>query len=683
MNASVEINKQLIQRTQIGVMTYLAPKQSLTDTHVSDAFDEAVEACISQMQVNLVLDLAAVQIVNSASMEAMMNAQDRLLRLGGWLKVANATRLIKEIFRITRFSDAVAIIDNDGVIGELSNDELPEMKLGDILLDKGLLSEMQLEQAIKLQQETGKKLGQVLIDSEFAPEHEVYEALARQLQMPYARLKMGLYDAEVVKQLDKSVLLRLGVLPLFCVRRVLTVATASPQDMPSLNEIEERLGVQATPILACPADINKHVNEAYEGSGFADDIIVDLEDGFEVVDTSASSDYDAIDELAAGSPVINLVNSIIQRAVRDGASDVHIEPGRQKSRVRYRIDGVLYEAVAPSAEMHPAIISRLKVMANLDIAERRMPQDGRIQVQTQGRQVDLRFSSLPGMHGEKVVLRVLDKNQAILEINKLGMKDSNVDQFRELMTRSYGLVLVTGPTGSGKTTSLYAALNHLNSIEKNIVTIEDPVEYQLDIINQNEVKAGIGLGFAKMLKHILRQDPDIVMVGEIRDRETAEIAVQAALTGHLVLSTLHTNDSIGAVTRIIDMGVEPYLLSSALLGVVAQRLLRTICPACRTKFVAPADVCEQYGFDNSNPVQLAKGRGCTECYDSGYRGRAGIHEILEITPSLQQLIMTNPSRDQLNAYLKEHEVETLMHSGLERVLRQETTLEEVSRVVNT
>ncbi len=683
MNAHVEINKELIQRTQIGVMTYLAPKQSMTEAYVRDAFDDSVEACISKMQVNLVLDLAAIQIVNSAAMESMINAQDRLLRLGGWLKVANASRLLKEIFRITRFGDSVAIIDNDGVVGEVSEQQQSEMKLGDILLGKGLLSEMQLEQAIKLQQETGKKLGQVLIESDFAPENEVYEALARQLQMPYVRLKMGLFDSDVVKQLDKSVLARLGILPLFCIRKKLMVATSSPQDMPSLNEIEERLGVQAVPILASPSDITKHINDAYESSGFADDIIVDLEDGFEVVDNSLRNDYDAIDELAAGSPVINLVNSVIQRAVRDGASDVHIEPGRQKSRVRYRIDGVLYEAIAPSADMHPAIVSRLKVMANLDIAERRMPQDGRIQVQTQGRQVDLRFSSLPGMYGEKVVLRVLDKNQAILDINKLGMKDSNVDKFRELMTRSYGLVLVTGPTGSGKTTSLYAALNHLNSIEKNIVTIEDPVEYQLDIINQNEVKAGIGLSFAKMLKHILRQDPDIVMVGEIRDRETAEIAVQAALTGHLVLSTLHTNDSIGAVTRIIDMGVEPYLLSSALLGVVAQRLLRTICPACKTKFVAPNDVCEQYGFDNSNPVQLAKGRGCTECYDSGYRGRAGIHEILEVTPALQQLIMTNPSRDQLNEYLKEYEVETLMHSGLERVLRQETTLEEVSRVVNT
>jgi len=328
-------------------------------------------------------------------------------------------------------------------------------------------------------------------------------------------------------------------------------------------------------------------------------------------------------------------------------------------------------------------VSRLKVMANLDIAERRMPQDGRIQVQTQGRQVDLRFSSLPGLNGEKIVLRILDKSNAILDIEKLGMHQDNVDRFRELLTRSYGLVLVTGPTGSGKTTSLYAALSHLNSIEKNIVTIEDPVEYQLDVINQNEVKVNIDLTFARILKSVLRQDPDIVMVGEIREHETAEIAVQAALTGHLVLSTLHTNDSIGAVTRMIDMGVEPYLLSSALLGIVAQRLVRTICPNCKTKFVAPPDVCERYGFDTTQPVQLAKGRGCNECYDSGYRGRAGIHELLEATPELQRLVMSNPSRDQLNDYLRDHKVTTLTHNGLQLVLDGVTTLEEVSRVVNT
>jgi type IV pilus assembly protein PilB len=302
-------------------------------------------------------------------------------------------------------------------------------------------------------------------------------------------------------------------------------------------------------------------------------------------------------------------------------------------------------------------------------------------VHTHGRAVDLRFSSLPGLHGEKVVLRVLDKNQSILDVDKLGMQDGNVVAYKRLLERSYGLILVTGPTGSGKTTSLYSAINYLNSLEKNIVTIEDPVEYQLDIVNQNPVRENIGLSFAKMLKHVLRQDPDVVMVGEIRERETAEIAVQAALTGHLVLSTLHTNDSIGAVTRMIDMGVEPYLLSSALIGVVAQRLVRSICPNCKTEYLATPELVKQYGWKGK--VRLSKGRGCAECYDSGYRGRMGIHEIIEADTDLQRLIIANASRDELTDYMDKHQIKTLFSDGIDRVLESKTTIEEIWRVVNS
>jgi len=344
---------------------------------------------------------------------------------------------------------------------------------------------------------------------------------------------------------------------------------------------------------------------------------------------------------------------------------------------------LLYEVMSPRIELHPALVSRLKVMANLDISERRMPQDGRIQVHTQGRAVDLRFSSLPGMFGEKVVLRVLDKQATIMEINSLGMQQHNVDIFKGLLQRSYGLILVTGPTGSGKTTTLYSAINFINSIEKNIVTIEDPVEYQLDIVNQNPVKEKIGLTFAKMLKHVLRQDPDVVMVGEIRERETAEIAVQAALTGHLVLSTLHTNDSIGAVTRMLDMGIEPYLLSSALIGVVAQRLVRSICPKCKTEYLAPPDLVKRFDWQHLDKVKLSNGRGCSECYDSGYKGRLGIHELIETNGELQRLIISNPSRDELADYMQRQRIKRLFDDGLDRVLQQKTTIEEISRVINS
>ena len=381
------------------------------------------------------------------------------------------------------------------------------------------------------------------------------------------------------------------------------------------------------------------------------------------------------------SPIVRIVNLIILKSIRDGASDVHIEPSRKRSRVRFRIDGMLYEGMASPMDVHAAVVSRLKVMANLDITERRLPQDGRIQVSTGGRVVDLRFSSLPGIFGEKVVLRVLDRAAGIVDLERLGMSADNLGLFKSLLARSHGLILATGPTGSGKTTTLYAAVDHLNASEKSLVTIEDPVEYQLDAVNQNQVNEGTELGFARLLRHVLRQDPDIIMVGEIRDRETAQIAVQAALTGHLVLSTLHTNDAIGAITRMVDMGVEPYLLSSALIGVVGQRLVRTICENCRTTFIAPPDLVARCGWDSDGRIRIARGRGCGQCYDSGYKGRVAIHEIIEATAELQALTVSNPSRDELSAFVVDHELPTLFHDGVRRVRDGQTTFEEVGRVL--
>lgn len=667
--------------TQMGSMTYLSPRLSLSDASTIPKLIDCSRSQLENGQINLVIDLAGINQLTSKLLESFLDIQEMLASQGGWLKLANVSSCNREVLTISQVSNFVGIVDADTSQEDTDLDNREKLRLGERLVEMGVVSDAQMQEAIQIQAETGKRLGSIILEKEWATEENVYRALAVQLDVPFIDLKVGLYDPATVAELEKSIAERLKVVPLFLVRDVLTLATVDPQDMPSLREIENRLGVRVKPVVAAPQTILKILEDVHSGSDFTDELIMDIAEDFELVERQLD-DYDTIDELAGGSPIVNLVNSIIQRAVNDGASDIHIEPGRDRSRVRYRIDGVLYEAMTPGVEMHPALVSRLKVMANLDISDRRLPQDGRIQVQTKGRQIDLRFSSLPGLYGEKVVLRVLDKSNSVLELNRLGMETNIVEQFKSLLSRSHGLILVTGPTGSGKTTSLYAALNHLNSMEKNLVTIEDPVEYQLEIINQNEVRSGIGLSFSKILKHVLRQDPDIVMVGEIRDRETAEIAIQAALTGHLVLSTLHTNDGIGAVTRMIDMGIEPFMLSSALLGVMAQRLLRTICPSCKTEYIAAPELCEQLGWPQDGSVRLAKGRGCPDCYDSGFKGRVGIQEIIPISEELQQLIVSNPTRGQLNDYISQRKIATLRENGLKRVLNQETTPEEVSRVVS-
>ncbi|MFK8030348.1 MAG: ATPase, T2SS/T4P/T4SS family [Gammaproteobacteria bacterium] len=674
-----------IASTKVGALVRLTPRDSLNSERLIEAFQNAVETNIEARHVKINLDLAAVQLINSLGLEAMLDAQDRLLRRGGWLKYSNANSLITEVFGVCGVTgyiksfDPVSRLDGLGSSGPV---DPSRRRLGDILVDMDLITEDQVVEASALQSQTGMRIGHIVVDKGWVSEQELLNALSRQLSIPVVMLRPGTYDPAVAGKLDRQVAKRLGVFPIFCVRGVLYVATATPQAVPSLTEIEERTGCSAKPVLAKRDDILRLTEQNSNSDDYTEDLISDVDDDFEHIENRLPEDYSTIDDVAAGSPVINLVNSIIQRSVRDGASDIHIEPSKKRSRIRYRIDGVLYEYKTLRMELHPSLVSRLKVMANLDIAERRMPQDGRIQVQTQGRSVDLRFSSLPGMYGEKVVLRILDKRNAILDVEKLGMAKPNLNCFKGLLKRSHGLVLVTGPTGSGKTTSLYAALNYLNSVEKNIVTIEDPVEYQLDVVNQNQVSPAIGLGFAKILKHVLRQDPDVIMVGEIRERETAKIAVEAALTGHLVLSTLHTNDSIGAVTRMIDMGVEPYLLSSALIGVVAQRLVRKICPSCQITTLAPPQVIERYGWDAGGRVQLARGEGCKECYDSGYRGRVSIHEVLDTDEQLQQLVLSGPSRDQLSNYMAQRGIRELFDDGMDRVLDLKTTIEEVNRVVS-
>lgn len=555
-------------------------------------------------------------------------------------------------------------------------------RLGELLVEKGLITEEQCQHALDIQKKTGRRLGQAIIELGFVKEEELLQVLSKQMALPHIWLRKGLIDPKIINIISAEKARLHKIIPMFRIKNNLILATSDPQAIFVIDEIEEATGLAVQPVLTRSNDIDKAIEEYYGGSVEIPDYIGNFdEEAIHLVESKAQYDFQKIEEMSEGSPIINLVNMIILRAIRDKASDIHIEPDKKRLRIRYRVDGILYEAVTQKLDYHPAVVSRLKVMANLDIAERRMPQDGRIQVMVEGRTVDLRFSSMPGILGEKIVLRILDKRNAILDLNHLGFSEETLSTLKKFIKRPFGLILVTGPTGSGKTTTLYAAINYLNSLEKNIVTIEDPVEYQMEIINQNQVKNSTGLTFSVILRHTLRQDPDIIMVGEIRDKETAEIAIQASLTGHMVLSTLHTNDSPSAITRLLDMGIEPYLISSSLTGVIAQRLVRTICPKCKILYYPSTTILERYGWKEERHLQLAKGKGCPECYDSGYKGRMGLYELLEVTEDVQSLILTNPSLDEIRRHLKGKGNITMEIEGVKRVREQLTTFEEVSRAV--
>src|SRR3972149_472663 len=555
-------------------------------------------------------------------------------------------------------------------------------RLGELLVEKGLLTEEQCRHALDIQKKTGRRLGQAIIELGFVKEEELLQVLSKQMTLPHIWLRKGLIDPKIINIISAEKARLHKIIPMFRIKNNLILATSDPQAIFVIDEIEEATGLAVQPVLTRSNDIDKAIEEYYGGSVEIPDYIGNFdEEAIHIVESRAQYDFQKIEEMSEGSPIINLVNMIILRAIRDKASDIHIEPDKKRLRIRYRVDGILYEAMTQKLDYHPAVVSRLKVMANLDIAERRMPQDGRIQVMVEGRTVDLRFSSMPGILGEKIVLRILDKRNAILDLNHLGFSEETLSTLKKFIKRPFGLILVTGPTGSGKTTTLYAAINYLNSLEKNIVTIEDPVEYQMEIVNQNQVKDSTGLTFSVILRHTLRQDPDIIMVGEIRDKETAEIAIQASLTGHMVLSTLHTNDSPSAITRLLDMGIEPYLISSSLTGVIAQRLVRTICPKCKILYYPSTTILEQYGWKEERHLQLAKGKGCPECYDSGYKGRMGLYELLEVTEDVQSLILTNPSLEEIRRHLKDKGSIAMEIEGVKRVREQLTTFEEVSRAV--
>jgi type IV pilus assembly protein PilB len=553
-------------------------------------------------------------------------------------------------------------------------------KVGEILVGQGRLTPEQLTDFLRIQKETKKPLGEILVDEEILTQEELMHLLGEQLGIQHIWLRKGLVDPRIVHLLPKDKAIFYQVIPMFCVNNVLYLATSDPNAIFVFNEVSKITNKEVQPVLCRTDDILEAVHECYQKEVGIDEVMASIDDAaIEVVRTEEEKEIKEISEMAEGSPVISLSNMILLKAIRDGASDIHLEREAKEFRVRIRIDGILYELMSPPIEMHQAVVSRLKVMSNLDIAERRLPQDGRFQVHADGRVVDVRFSSMRGIHGEKVALRILDKSKVALDINYLGFDPEILERLKSLLRKPYGLILACGPTGSGKTTTLYSAVTLLNTMEKNIVTIEDPVEYELEIINQNEVKDGIGLTFAKILKHTLRQDPDIILVGEIRDKETAEIAIQASLTGHMVLSTLHTNDTVSAITRLLEMGVESYLISSSLLATLAQRLIRTICPECATDYYAPKEIMKRLGVDQDKKLRLSRGSGCSACYDSGFKGRRGLFELLEMDEGLKSLILENPNIDTLQKYLRGKNHQTLKDLGYKKILEGITTMEEVAR----
>ncbi len=557
-----------------------------------------------------------------------------------------------------------------------------ERALGERLISAGKLERGGLARALKLRGESGERLAALLAKLGLVSERDLAEAIAAELDLPLVGAREFPESPLYAERLSPRFLREALVLPIAEEAGGLVVAMADPLDDYAADALRLVSGQELLPRVAVPGELEAAIDRLYGARAGALGRLADAagEDG----DEGLELDVERLKDLASEAPVIRLVNQMITRAVEQRASDIHIEPLEASLRVRYRIDGVLRDVEAPPNRFRAAIVSRVKIMAKLNIAERRLPQDGRIKLAIRGTPIDLRVSTIPTMHGEGVVLRVLDRTGVQLDFETLGLVGASLDTFLGILERPHGIVLVTGPTGSGKTTTLYTSLVRLNSPDKKILTVEDPIEYQLDGINQIQVKPGIGLSFANVLRSILRQDPDIVMIGEIRDVETAKIAIQAALTGHLVLSTLHTNDAAGTITRLLDMGVEDYLLTSTLNGVTAQRLVRRLCPQCRTRAPAMPELVAQLGLERytgqSREIQLYHPKGCEQCNDTGYFGRNSLTEVLVVTDEIRRLILKRAEAQELHRTAVKEGMRTMYDDGMAKALDGLTTVEEVLRV---
>ncbi|MDI6771835.1 MAG: type II secretion system ATPase GspE [bacterium] len=556
--------------------------------------------------------------------------------------------------------------------------------LGQVLLNLGIINEPQLNEALEIQARTGERIGHIMLEMGTATEADLARGMAEQWGYPYMALADTKVDTEIAKLIPHALAVRHKCVPLEKRGGRLLLAIADPLNVIAVDDVRLITGLEVDLAVATEEDISSALNRTYQfGDALIERVMRDTVPDFGVEIGEEDPSLDQLKALTEEAPVIKLVNLTIDEAVKQGASDIHVEPQRTGIWIRYRVDGVLRDVMNPPKHLKAAITSRLKIMAEMDIAERRRPQDGRIHLIADGRSIDLRVSTLPTMFGEKVVMRVLDQSTTKIGLPRLGFQSNTLALWESAVSKPHGMVLVTGPTGSGKTTTLYATLGKLNTLDRNIVTIEDPVEYQLSRVNQVQVNAKAGLTFAGGLRSILRQDPDIVMVGEIRDRETAEIAVQAALTGHLVLSTLHTNDAAGAITRLVDMGIEGFLISSSVIAVLAQRLARTICPRCKVAYSPPAEALGRLGADaRVDPgVVFYRGQGCDHCRGNGYRGRIGVYELLVISDTVRSMIVQRASSTEIKAQAIREGMRTLRDDGLEKVMAGVSTIDEILRVV--
>ncbi len=551
-----------------------------------------------------------------------------------------------------------------------------------MLIAEGLLTELQLERALREQRESGIRLGKVLRELGYLDEEKFIMVLGKQMGIPHFDLsRMGI-DPKIVQLIPELVARRHQVLPIFKRDNNLTLAMVDPLNVFAIDDIHRISGLDIVPAVGTEREILKGIERYYSGTGAMQDAIRDA-------DKNSMTDVDHFppdqEEEEDDSPAIKFVNTLIAQAVNQGTSDVHLEPDHETIQVRYRVDGLLHDVMTAPKSLQAGVISRIKILADMDIAERRVPQDGRFEMKVGDKDIDIRVSSLPTIFGEKIVMRLLNKASILIGLEKLGFKKETLAEFDRFFRRPHGLILVTGATGSGKTTTLYSVLQTINTPEKNIVTVEDPVEYQLKRITQVQVNAKVGITFATGLRSILRQDPDVVMIGEIRDGETVNLAIQAALTGHLVLSTLHTNDAPGAVARLIDMGAEPFLIASSLTAVVSQKLARKLCKNCSEPFDPPEEIIDRLGLRDILAAQkeahhISKGSGCAECRGTGYSGRIGLYEFLPINEAIRDLIVKRASSAEIRKAAAHTQYRTLRSEGILKAIQGLTTLEEVLRV---